>query len=84
MNNPLLKDPFNRDIVNLLRVSKLPVNEKKLWVCMLEYMSEQEKKDLIKNLEKEVEYEVKTEMAALEEFLKAFDAIEAKNQSVAK
>ncbi|MEK7523913.1 MAG: hypothetical protein AAB588_02665 [Patescibacteria group bacterium] len=67
----LLKDPLNAEIVGLLAATKLSEVEKRLWVFALPKISEKQKLDLKGNLEKELEYEMKVEEKARNQFLTA-------------
>lgn len=72
MLHPLLKNPVNCDIAALLSVSKISAAEKRLWLGVLPYMTDDEKKELKKNLEEEVNYEIKVNEEAVNKFVAAF------------
>lgn len=67
----LLKDPLNAEIVGLLAATKLSEVEKRLWVFALPKMLEKQKLELKGNLEKELEYEMRVEENARNQFLTA-------------
>lgn len=73
MKHPLLQDQLNCEIIGLLAVSKLQPLEKRLWLAVLPKMTEVEKNELKKNLEEEVDYEIKISEEAINQFVAAIE-----------
>ena len=71
--HPLLQNQLNCEIIGLLAVSQLPPVEKRIWLLLLAKMTEDEKKELKKNLEQEVDYEVNISEKAIDEFVQALE-----------
>ena len=74
MDQTFIDNPLNRDLIALLMVSNLPPMEKRIWVNMLENLTDEEKQDLKHNLEQEIDYEIKVEEKALRSFVHALQS----------
>ena len=74
MDQTFIDNPLNRDLIALLMVSNLPPMEKRIWVNMLENLTDEEKQDLKHNLEQEIDYEIKVEEKALKSFVHALQS----------
>lgn len=69
----LFQNPIDRDIISLLTVSKLSTREKHVWLETLAFMTPEEKEELKKNLEAEVQYEVEVTEKTQEQFLQELE-----------
>lgn len=68
-----MKNKLDRDIISLLAVASIMPLEKQVWMRVLPHMTEDEKENLKKNLEQEVDYEMKVAEEATAKFLGALE-----------
>jgi len=73
MKNLLLENQLNRDVISLLAICNIPPMEKRVWLNTLEYMTDDEKKEVIENLQKEAKYEEENAAASAANFIAALE-----------
>lgn len=69
MKNKILNNPLSAEILALLAASQISYEEKQLWYELLPHMTNDEKKRLIGNLEKQINYELGIEEKAVDELI---------------
>lgn len=69
MKNKILDNPLSAEVLALLAASQIFYEEKQLWYELLPHMTDDEKKRLIGNLEKQINYELGIEEKAVDELI---------------
>lgn len=65
MKDKILNDPLSSEVLALLAASQISYEEKRLWYELLPHMTDDEKKRLISNLEKQINHELGLEEEAV-------------------
>lgn len=69
MKDKILNNPLSAEVLALLAASQISYEEKQLWYELLPHMTDDEKRRLIGNLEKQINYELGIEEKAVDELM---------------
>ena len=74
MKNKILNNPLSAEVLALMAVSQISYEEKQLWYELLPHMTDDEKKRLIGNLEKQINHELGIEEEAVNALLGSMES----------
>lgn len=70
-----MENPLNKKLISLIIISAIPDNEKRIWMDVLPDMTEEEKNELVANLEEQVKYEKEMSEKAINQFVEALNKV---------
>ncbi|MEK7172339.1 MAG: hypothetical protein AAB739_05535 [Patescibacteria group bacterium] len=74
MKNKILNNPLSAEVLALMAASQISYEEKQLWYELLPHMTDDEKKRLIGNLEKQINHELGIEEEAVNALLGSMES----------
>lgn len=74
MKNKILNNPLSAEVLALLAASQIAYEEKQLWYELLPHMTDDEKRRLIGNLEKQINHELGIEEEAVNALLGSMES----------
>lgn len=74
MKDKILNNPLSAEVLALMAASQISYEEKQLWYELLPHMTDDEKKRLIGNLEKQINHELGIEEEAVNALLGSMES----------